>query len=247
MNKPTIWCIVPAAGVGQRMQADVPKQYLPLAGSTVLEITLSKLLSIDDVSGMVVALQDDDPFWPTLNIQSSKIVDTVTGGAERSDSVFNALTLLLDHSEFDFQADWVLVHDAARPCVSLSDINRLIKTVIDDTVESSQNINQKCGGLLATPVRDTMKRASGKGVVTSTVERDGLWHALTPQLFPAQLLYKALSNARDNDISITDESSAIEHIGLQPVLVQGRDDNIKITRPLDLRLAAMFLEESLSE
>lgn len=238
MNKPatqsSVWAVVPAAGIGRRMQTDIPKQYLPLCGSTVLEHTLNKLLSVDAVNGLVISLQPHDKYWDELQIRSDKPVLVAEGGVERSDSVSNALTALPNVAGFDELNDWVLVHDAVRPCVRTADIELLIKEV--DTNEA--------GGLLALPVRDTMKRQNAEATVQGTVDREGLWHALTPQLFPYHVLRDALSKAKQQNIVITDESSAVEHAGFCPLLVQGHEDNIKITRPGDLRLAELFLQEA---
>jgi 2-C-methyl-D-erythritol 4-phosphate cytidylyltransferase len=236
----SIWAVVPAAGIGQRMLSDIPKQYLPLHGATVLEHTLNRLLSVDAVNGLAISLQPHDKLWDSIQINSDKPVLVANGGAERSDSVLNALNALLDVDGFDESRDWVLVHDAVRPCVRISDIELLITEVGDS----------ESGGLLALPVRDTMKRQVGdeqmgvEPVVQDTVDRDGLWHALTPQLFPYRVLRDALLKAVDKDVVITDESSAVEHVGLCPLLVQGHEDNIKITRPDDLRLAELYLQEA---
>ena len=238
MNKPaiksSIWAIVPAAGIGQRMQSDIPKQYLPLHGATVLEHTLNKLLSVDAVKGLVISLQQHDSYWDDLQISSDKPVLVAEGGVERSDSVANALSALRKVDSFDEFSDWVLVHDAVRPCVRTADIELLIKEV-----EANE-----AGGLLALPVRDTMKRQSADATVQATVDREGLWHALTPQLFPYHVLRDALSKAKQQGVVITDESSAVEHAGFHPLLVQGHEDNIKITRPGDLRLAELYLQEA---
>jgi 2-C-methyl-D-erythritol 4-phosphate cytidylyltransferase len=240
MSKPAIesslWAIVPAAGIGQRMQSDIPKQYLPLHDATVLEHTLNRLLSVDAVSGLVISLQLHDKYWDDIRISSDKPVFVAKGGAERSDSVSNALDALIDVDGFDEARDWVLVHDAVRPCVRTADIELLIKEV--DANEA--------GGLLALPVRDTMKRQGAETTVQGTVDRAGLWHALTPQLFPYRVLRDALSKATQQSIVITDESSAVEHAGLCPLLVQGHEDNIKITRPGDLRLAELYLNSDIS-
>lgn len=238
MNKPatkaSLWAVVPAAGIGQRMQSDVPKQYLPLLGATVLEHTLGKLLSVDAVNGLVISLRSHDRYWDKLRINTDKPVLVAEGGAERSDSVSNALDTLRNVTGFDELNDWVLVHDAVRPCVRTTDIELLIKEV--DANEA--------GGLLALPVRDTMKRQGAGTTVQATIDREGLWHALTPQLFPYRVLRDALSKATQQKLVITDESSAVEHAGWCPLLVQGHEDNIKITRPGDLRLAELTLQES---
>jgi 2-C-methyl-D-erythritol 4-phosphate cytidylyltransferase len=226
-----IWAIVPAAGIGKRMQSTVPKQYLPLNGRPVLEHTINALLKNKNISGLVIALQEADSGWSQLDIDSSKPIITAKGGAERADSVLNALDELSRYKGFD-SGDWVMVHDAVRPCLRQQDIDKLIAEISDSN-----------GGLLALPVRDTMKRQHATvETVSETVDRDCLWHALTPQYFPAITLQTALQNAIQNDQLITDESSAMELAGFSPRLVQGSEDNIKITRPDDLSLAALYLQ-----
>jgi 2-C-methyl-D-erythritol 4-phosphate cytidylyltransferase len=230
-----IWAIVPAAGVGRRMQSNIPKQYLVLNERPVLEHTLNVLLENKHVAGLVIALQADDDYWSDIKIHSDKPVLHAEGGAERVDSVLNALTLLMDSDLFNADTGWVMVHDAVRPCLQQSDINKLVTEVDTDN-----------GGLLALPVRDTMKRqvVSGIGVdrqVDKTVDRENLWHALTPQYFPAGTLKKALETALQNKQAVTDESSAMEMLGFSPRLVTGDETNIKITRPDDLKLAALYL------
>lgn len=238
-----IWAIVPAAGIGRRMQSDIPKQYLELEGRTVLEHTLDRLLQNEHISGLVVALQQDDPYWQNIRIQSDKPVLQTDGGDERSDSVLNAIETLTQFEQFHAQ-DWVMVHDAVRPCVQQQDIHKLVESVGTDS----------SGGILALPVRDTMKRqrshqSSSEMTVTieSTVDREMLWHALTPQYFAAETLKSALINSRDNMLLITDDASAMENAGYSPILVHGYEDNIKITRPDDLRLASLYLRSQKDE
>ena len=230
-----IWAIVPAAGIGKRMQSDVPKQYLPLNGRPVLEHTINTLLKNKNISGLVIALQPDDAYFSDIKINSNKPVLRAAGGVERADSVLNALTTLFQYNQFDAKNDWVMVHDAVRACLKQQDIDRLVSEVAED----------KNGGLLALPVRDTMKRQNVDESVTSvakTINRENLWHALTPQYFHAASLKNALEKAQLNNKIITDESSAMEFSGFSPRLVQGHEDNIKITRPDDLRLASLYLQ-----
>ncbi len=227
-----IWAIVPAAGIGRRMQSAVPKQYLLLNDSPVLKLTLDALLQNANISGLVIALQADDQYWPGIKLHSSKPVIQAKGGKERADSVLNALDALFDHEGFNPETDWVMVHDAVRPCLSQTDINRLVSEVADNAD----------GGLLAIPVRDTKKRQHpDRQSVETTVVREFLWRALTPQYFPASSLKKALQQALDRGDTITDESSAMELAGFSPMLVEGFEDNIKITRPADLALAGLYL------
>jgi 2-C-methyl-D-erythritol 4-phosphate cytidylyltransferase len=222
------WVVIPAAGVGARMKADRPKQYLPLRGRTVIEHTLSCFTHHPAIAGIVVALSPDDPYWPGLHIDSAVPLHVAAGGQERCHSVLNALHLLVQHAEAN---DWVLVHDAARPCLTRADIDKLCAELRDDSV----------GGILAVPVRDTMKRADAEGRISATEDRNGLWHALTPQMFRLGLLTQALEQALADGFVVTDEASAAEHAGLKPKLVEGRADNIKVTRPEDLALAEFFL------
>ncbi len=234
MNHAT-WAIVPAAGIGKRMHSDIPKQYLPLNHRPVIEHTVNALLQNDNIAGLVIALQADDAYWSDINISSQKPVLTTGGGKERADSVLNAIDELFKHDQFNADSDWVMVHDAVRPCLRQQDINKLVSEVGED----------KHGGLLALPVRDTMKRQKPGGTVAAvdkTVERENLWHALTPQYFPAIELKNALHKAQLDKLTITDESSAMELAGFSPMLVQGHEDNIKITRPDDLRLASLYLQ-----
>ncbi len=227
-----IWTIVPAAGIGKRMQSDIPKQYLPLDDRPVIEHTINALLQNENIAGLVIALQPDDTYWSAINISSQKPIIRTTGGKERADSVLNALTALFQSPKFDANTDWVMVHDAVRPCLRQQDIDKLVLEVGEDGN----------GGLLALPVRDTMKRQGSHAAVAATVERENLWHALTPQYFPAVALKKALEKAQQDGLAITDESSAMELAGFSPKLVQGHEDNIKITRPDDLRLASLYLQ-----
>ena len=229
------WAIVPAAGIGKRMQSDIPKQYLPIDGRPVLEYTANALLRNKNISGLVIALQADDTYWPEIRVNSQKPVLLAAGGKERADSVLNALAELFRCEQFDANNDWVMVHDAVRCCLRQGDIDRLVSEVADDSN----------GGLLALPVRDTMKRqlsGSSPATVAATVDRENLWHALTPQYFAALDLKNALENARMNGQIVTDESSAMELAGFSPILVQGHEDNLKITRPDDLRLAGLYLQ-----
>lgn len=222
------WAVIPAAGVGSRMQADRPKQYLPLAGATVIQHTLGIFLRHPGVSGVAVAIGAGDPYFHRLDITAEKPLKVVDGGSERCHSVLNALRGLAALAE---PQDWVLVHDAARPCLSKRDLEALMETLRDDPV----------GGILATPVRDTKKRAGPDGRIAATVDRAQLWRAFTPQMFRLSALEEALERALKEGFLVTDEASAMEHAGLAPRLVEGSTENIKITRPEDLSLAEFYL------
>lgn len=205
-----------------------PKQYLELAGRAVLEHTLARLAADPRISGIVVALGPDDSDWGRLTLPAGIEVRTVAGGAERCHSVLNALDALAATAAAQ---DWVLVHDAARPCLRAADLARLLDTLAEDPV----------GGLLGVPVRDTMKRGDAGDRVEATVDRTGLWHALTPQMFRLQALREALAAAIAAGDLVTDEAAAMERAGHRPRLVPGAGDNLKITRPEDLPLAAYYL------
>jgi len=210
------------------MKASVPKQYLNLAGKTILDRTLERLVSYSKLEQVVVAVSSNDLHWPKLEMSRHTKVTSVVGGEQRSQSVLNGLRSIESIAD---EQDWVLVHDAARPCVRLSDIEKLVASVADSSV----------GGLLGCPVQDTIKRADGPYVV-ETVDRSTLWQAYTPQMFRFKLLIDALEKAANEGLAVTDEASAIETLGHRPILVQGGKDNIKITHPEDIALAEMFLE-----
>ena len=219
---PAFWAVIPAAGVGARMAADRPKQYLQLGALTILEHSLLCFLDHPRLKGLVISLAADDPYWPALPCALDSRIQRVDGGKERSDSVLNALLHL--HAQGASDDDWVLVHDAARPNLARSDVDNLLGELADDPV----------GGLLAVPARDTLKRAGSDGRVAETVDRSQIWQAYTPQMFRLGALHRALADSKVSNVGITDEASAIEWAGQSPRLVEGRSDNIKITRPEDL-------------
>ena len=229
----SITAIVPAAGVGSRMKADRPKQYLLLNDKTVLEHTIEQLLAYPAIDKVIVSVSDTDPYFNDLTVAKNKRVIRVSGGSERADSVLSGLAYTKDNH----LSEWVMVHDAARPCIRHSDIDKLIKNVIPSHI----------GGILGSPVRDTMKQATFEQQINKTIDRSVLWHALTPQLFTTELLYTALKTGLEQGLSITDESSAIEFMGYQPKLIQGRSDNLKITQPEDLELAEYYLQKMKKE
>jgi len=227
------WAVVPAAGVGKRMGAATPKQYLEVAGKPVLQHTLERLLSVDCLAGIYVALGQEDGYWPELPCASDPRIRAVPGGRERADSVYSALTHLANRVR---PGDWVLVHDAARLCLTRSDALKLIETLREDAV----------GGILALPVSDTLKTVEHQHI-TGSPDRSRVWRALTPQMFRYGLLKQALQDAAARGQTVTDESSALELAGYRPKIVEGRPDNIKITRPEDLPLAAFYLEQQCYE
>ena len=226
-----LWAVIPAAGIGSRMGSAGPKQYLSLHGKTVLEHTLSRIAGHPHITATVVAIAAADRQWPRIaaGFDESSLVVT-HGGAERCHSVLNGLRALAGRAAAD---DWVLVHDAARPCVRREDLERLIEQLQDHPV----------GGLLGIPVTDTMKRSDAHGNVIETIRRDGLWRALTPQMFRYGMLSRALIAALERDVLVTDEAAAMEMAGYAPRMVEGHADNIKITLPQDLILADMYLQQ----
>ena len=224
------WAVVPAAGAGRRMGSAIPKQYLPLAGQPVIAHTLDVLLRHPRLAGVIIAISAEDEWWPDVAAgwEADKPLLVVTGGSELCHSVLNGLEALWERAHPD---DWVLVHDAARPCLRNDDLERLLTELADDPV----------GGLLATPVRDTLKRADRAGRVAATVDRSLLWQALTPQMFRLGMLRDALRDALARGLMVTDEAAAMEVAGFTPRLIEGRADNLKITRPEDLALAEFYL------
>ena len=223
------WAVVPAAGHGSRFGSTVPKQYSTLLGQPVIGWTLRALLAESSLAGIVVAIAAGDHTWPTLDAASDPRILTCEGGARREHSVANALSALAGRAA---DTDWVLVHDAARPCLRHDDLQALFEALGD---------SDAVGGLLAVPVSDTLKRADDAGHVGATVSRERLWRALTPQMFRYGLLQRALALCLERNRAVTDEASAIECLGLRPKLVRGHADNIKVTNPEDAMLAEAIL------
>ena len=220
------WLVMPAAGVGRRFGAERPKQYAMLRGRTVIEWALAPFLRDARCAGAMVALAEGDPYWRAI---APPQVMSAAGGPERSHSVRNALAALAPHAGGE---DWVLVHDAARPCLPAADLERLLAELAVHPL----------GGLLAVPAADTLKRADASGCVAETVDRTGLWRALTPQMFRYAALCRALDQAHAAGRCPTDEAQALEWLGGRPALVTGSAANLKITSAADLTLAAALLE-----
>ena len=230
MSNPQFWAVVPAAGVGERMQADKPKQYLLLNGQTVIEHTLQRLAAHPDIAGIIVAISPNDDWWPSISVSLDCLLHVVEGGAHRADSVLNGLMILSEYLDDD---PWVLVHDAARPCLRVTDIDKMLTSLSEHDV----------GGILGVLVNDTVKRTNLNNEIMESVDRRNLWRAATPQMFRLRQLKQGLETAFSQQMTVTDEASAIELMGLSPMMVEGHSDNIKITVPEDLALASWFLQQ----
>ncbi|QIQ41996.1 MAG: 2-C-methyl-D-erythritol 4-phosphate cytidylyltransferase [Buchnera aphidicola (Microlophium carnosum)] len=225
--KPKIIAIVPAAGIGSRMQIDLPKQYIKIQNRTILEHTLKTLLLHPNIVRIIVSLNKQDTYFHKLSISSNLRIISVIGGKKRINSVLSGLIVAEN-------VDWVIVHDAVRPCLSYRDLEKLISIIKKNPV----------GALLARPVSDTIKYGNlKKEKVLYTVHRKNLWHALTPQLFQIDLLKYCLKKIIEDKISITDEASALEYCGYNPLLIRGSCSNIKVTCLEDLVFANFYLKE----
>lgn len=222
------WAVIPATGSGQRMKADRPKQYLRLGAKTILEHTLDNLLSYASLKGVVLVLSEHDPYWEALNYQHQKPVLLCSGGEHRYQSVYNGLKVLsqaLQHNAL------VMIHDAVRPFVLHSDLDRLL-----EAAHSSDD-----GAILAAPVADTLKIAGNDLKIKQTQPREKLWRAFTPQAFQLDIIMSALKWVMEQGLPVTDDASAMELAGYEPTLVPGDGRNIKITSPEDLALAELIL------
>ena len=235
VNLPELTIVIPAAGIGKRMQAAQAKQYLTLHGKTIIEHTIERFLNLPFVATVVVALAKDDVLFEQLTVAKHNKIVIVDGGKERADSVLNGLSYAEKQN-----SDWVLVHDAARPCVSSEDIINLYNTCI----------KSNSAGILASPVRDTMKRSvlseiGANVAISETVDRTNMWHALTPQCAKTAELKQAISSQVDDsgwvNKKITDEASALELAKKPVLLVEGSVKNLKVTMPEDLELAEFYL------
>lgn len=213
------------------MQAALPKQYLPLLGRPVILHTLERLCSYPRLQGVIVGIARDDIEWEKIRpVTFPTLLGTAEGGATRAETVSKALAVLAKTARED---DWVMVHDAVRPCIRHSDLDKLIDAVSTGTE----------GGLLAAPVTDTVKRTDPEGRVIETVPRQNLWRALTPQMFRLGALRAAIERAMADGVDVTDEAAAMERVGVRPTVVEGEADNIKITLPADLVLAELYLKQ----
>ncbi|HHT7856918.1 2-C-methyl-D-erythritol 4-phosphate cytidylyltransferase [Pasteurella multocida] len=226
-----IVAVVPAAGIGSRMQMDKPKQYLHIHGKTILEHTLSVLLGYPLIEKIILAVAPYDPYLSQLPLLPHPKIQVVEGGANRADSVLNGIKAVKSavQNAKDF---WVIVHDAARPCLKHQDLDKLVQ------------VEDEHGAILAIPATDTIKRALANLQIQQTEDRSQLWLAQTPQFFPVDTLAQALEQALVQGLQITDEASAMEFAGFRPHLIAGRSDNIKVTRPEDLALAEFYLNRT---
>ena len=229
---PKFFALIPAAGSGSRVGEALPKQYIQLAGKPMIHHAIDTLCSNKRIAHVIVVLSPDDSHWPQHDWSefSSKLVVLNCGGATRAESVLNGLSTL-ETSIAIADEDWVMVHDAARPCLTSIQLEKLLDELTNDDI----------GGLLAIPVADTLKRSDTNQRATITEPREGLWQAQTPQMFRYRILTNALSSA--DGINVTDDASAIEALGLHPKLVLGDSNNFKVTYPQDLALAELILQK----
>ena len=227
-NGENLWAIVPAAGQGRRVGGTVPKQYLKIAGAPILAHSLNTLATVQQIDAIFVGISETDRFWQKLPMPRDMRVACYTGGDSRAETVWLGLQALQEYASTD---DWVLVHDAARPCVEVGDIDALISAVVPLFK----------GGLLAVPITDTIKIANQDSTAKQTVDRTMLWSAQTPQMFQFSVLCTALQAVAHDFESISDESAAVEKLGLAPLIVRSTQGNIKITNSEDLELAEFLL------
>ena len=234
----TIWAVLPAAGIGRRMGSSIPKQYLELDGVPLLLHALRRLNCVSQIQKTVIVIHPEDSHWANykslVDAEFAGRILVVSGAEERYQSVLNGLNALQEVAKDE---DWVLVHDAVRPCVRTRDIEALIQQVKHHSV----------GGLLGSEVDNTLKRVDEKGTVLETVDRQAYWNALTPQMFRFSLLRDSLQSVVASGLSVTDEAAAVEAAGLRPLMVAGHKDNIKITHAADLLLAKLILDSQVGK
>ena len=226
------WVVIPAAGIGRRMGGDIPKQYVSVNGKTIVEHTIDNFIGRKEIENICIAISESDKHWPTLPISKNKKMITTIGGSERYESVYNGLCALKDKANDD---DWVLVHDAVRPCLKKSIIDRLITGISSNDV----------GGILALPCFETMKKVNNNRHIEETINREIIWRAQTPQVFKYKKLLLAIEKAINENIHITDEAMAMELLNYKPIVIMGDEKNIKITHQTDLKHLELFLKETL--
>jgi|TARA_B100001250_G_scaffold119205_1_gene101137 2-C-methyl-D-erythritol 4-phosphate cytidylyltransferase len=232
-NNNRLWVVIPAAGIGKRMGVDIPKQYITVCDKAIIEHTVEKFTSRNDLQGILVALSNSDQHWSTLELSKNNKITTVTGGEERYKSVYNALCSLKNKAGDD---DWILVHDAVRPCITTFEIDQFIADL--------DHLNG-IGGILALPCFETMKKANTNHEIEETIDRKFIWHAQTPQMFRYKKLFLAIEKIMNENIFITDEAMAMELAGYKPMLIQGTHSNIKITDQNDLKYLESFLRQEI--
>ena len=232
-NNNRLWVVIPAAGIGKRMGVDIPKQYITVCDKAIIEHTVEKFTSRNDLQGILVILSNSDQHWSTLELSKNNKITTVTGGEERYKSVYNALCSLKNKADDD---DWILVHDAVRPCITTSEIDQFIADL--------DHLNG-IGGILALPCFETMKKANTNHEIEETIDRKFIWHAQTPQMFRYKKLFLAIEKIMNENIFITDEAMAMELAGYKPILIQGTHSNIKITDQNDLKYLESFLRQEI--
>ena len=234
----TIWAVLPAAGIGRRMGSTIPKQYLTIDGVPLILHALRRLSAVSEIQIIIVVIHSEDNQWAKLQKSigeefKNRII-TVRGGDERYQSVLNGLTAVAEFADKD---DWVLVHDAVRPCVRTSDIESLISKVSLHPV----------GGLLGSAVDNTLKKVGADLTVIETVDRESYWNALTPQMFRFAQLKTSIEAVVARGEQVTDEAAAMEVAGFKPIMIAGSKDNIKITVESDLLLASQILKNQASD
>lgn len=225
------WLIIPAGGVGSRCDSKIPKQYLEVQGKSILAHCLDQFLSMPFFEKIVVVVNPQDTYWKKLNYTNNPKILVTSGGEQRGHSVLNGLQALKNLAT---PQDWILVHDAVRPFIEKQDVEKLISCLKDHAV----------GGLLGVPLRDTVKQINQSNEIEATLDRSCIWSAYTPQMFRFNLLMDAMQTAIAKNYQITDEASAIERMGLKPLMVEGRRENIKITYPEDLKSAEVYFSQS---
>lgn len=229
MSAVKYWVVIPASGIGQRMQNTLPKQYLTIAGKPIINHALLPFINAEWIEKIIVVLAENDSYFQQTELAEHKKIAICLGDKLRHETVLNGLLAIRDVATDE---DWVLVHDAVRPCLKTADLMNLVETIKDHSV----------GGILARPVTDTLKQVDSQQQIIKTLSREHVWQAMTPQMFRYGLLLRALLQIKTQQQVVTDEAAALEQYGYKPLIVSGRTDNIKITYPQDLGLAEYYLQ-----